>query len=302
MSVVFELLAGLALGNLHLAGVTALDFLKTSRSVDILAEVAVVLLFFRVGLESTVDDMRRVGATAFLVAAAGVAGSFLCGLLVVRLLLSSTSLAAQIFLAASLTATSVGVTARVLKDLRQTRTGTAHVILGAAVVDDVIALTALGVLGFSGIIPMSVNGSAFLVIAAFIAGLLIDERRSQAIDRVLEPVARLVVPIFFVATGLHAELSGLARPGVVVLAAGLTVAAIVGKQFCALAARRERGGHVDPTAVAIGMMPRGEVTLIFASIGLSGSPYLAVVIAVIVTTLVTPFALRWRLSTARSRS
>jgi Kef-type K+ transport system membrane component KefB len=296
MSVVFELLAGLLIGNLRLAGFSGLEFLKTSRIVEVLSQIAVLLLFFRVGLEATVGEMKRVGTSAILVAACGIAGSFVCGWIAVRLLLAGTSSANQFFLAASLTATSVGVTARVLKDLRQTRSGTAHVILGAAVVDDVVALTLLAILGLSGIVPMTVNAGSFLVIAAFALGLAIDEKRSQAIDRVIAPVARWVVPIFFVVSGLHADLSGLARPGVVGLALALTAAAVVGKQFCALGVGRAHVGHVDRIAVGLGMMPRGEVTLIFATIGLTGDPFLAVVIAVMLTTLVTPVALGWRLS------
>jgi Kef-type K+ transport system membrane component KefB len=296
MSVVFELLAGLIVGNLRLVGISGLEFLKTSRVVGVLSQIAVLLLFFRVGLEATVGEMRRVGAAAFLVAACGIGGSFVCGWITVRLLLAGTSAANQIFLAASLAATSVGVTARVLKDLRQTRTGTAHVILGAAVVDDVVALTLLAILGLSGIVPMTVNAGSFLVIAAFAVGLAIDGKRSQAIDRLIAPLARWVVPIFFVVSGLHADLSGLARPAVVELALALTAAAVVGKQFCALGVGRAHGGHVDPIAVGFGMMPRGEVTLIFATIGLTGDPFLAVVIAVMLTTLVTPVALGWRLS------
>ena len=295
MSVVVELLAGLVLGNLGLAGFSAMEFLKVSRLVDVLAQVAVVLLFFRAGLEATVGDMKRIGTTAVLVAACGIAGSFVCGLAVVKLLLRAMPVAGQVFLAVSLSATSVGVTARVLKDLRQMRTGTAHVILGAAVVDDIVALALLAIIGLSGILPVSVNPAAMLVIVAFVAGLVIDEKRSAAIDRRITPVARWIVPIFFVAVGLHTDLSGLANPAVVLLAAGLTLAAVAGKQFCGLAVRDAHRHHVDRIAVGLGMMPRGEVTLIFATVGLSREPFLAVVIAVMVTTLLTPVALKWRL-------
>ena len=296
MNVVFELLAGLVIGNLRLAGVSRLEFLKTSRVVELLSQIAVLLLFFRVGLEATVGEMKRVGASAVLVAVCGIAGSFACGWITVHLLLSGASAAGQVFLAASLTATSVGVTARVLKDLGQTRGGTAHMILGAAVVDDVVALMLLAVLGLTGIVPATVNAGSFLVIVAFEVGLAFDEKRSHAIDKLIAPVARWIVPIFFVVSGLHADLSGLERPAVVGLALALTAAAIVGKQFCALGVGRVHDGHVDRIAVGLGMMPRGEVTLIFATIGLKGDPFLAVVIAVMLTTLATPFALRWRLS------
>ena len=126
-----------------------------------------------------------------------VAGSFACGWISVRLLLTNASAANQVFLAASLTATSVGVTARVLKDLRQTRSGTAHVILGAAVVDDVVALSLLAILGVLRMMPVTVNAGSFLVIAAFAVGLAIDGKRSQTIDRLIAPVARWLCLLSF---------------------------------------------------------------------------------------------------------
>jgi Kef-type K+ transport system membrane component KefB len=296
MNVVFELVAGLVAGNLRLLGFSDLEFLKTSRLVDLLAQFALVLLFFRVGLEATVSEMKTVGAAAFMVAAFGIAGSFACGWAAAKLLLPGTALSGQIFIAASLTATSVGVTARVLKDLRQLRSRTAHVILGAAVVDDIVGLAVLAIVGLSGVLPVALNAGALLAVAAFVAGLVIDEHRSRAIDELIAPVASWIVPIFFVVIGMRADLSGLAKPGVVLLAAGLTVAAVLGKQFCAFGVPHAHASHVDRIAVGIGMVPRGEVTLIFATLGLSPEPFLAVVLTVIATTLLAPIGLKMRLA------
>ena len=119
--------------------------------------------------------------------------------------------------------------------------------------------------------------------------------------------------MFFVVVGIRTDLSGLGRPGVIALAAGLTAAAIAGKQLCALGAAAA-GDGVDRFAIGLGMMPRGEVTLIFANLGLTmvvaGQPvisadtFLALVATVMATTMVTPIALKWRLgiSTAQRQS
>jgi len=148
-----ELAAGLLLGNLVLAGVHGLEFLKTDPAVDAVSRVAVIVLMFQASLESTVDEMKKLGAAAFLIAACGVAGSFIATFAVSRVLLASASGFAQLFVAASLTATSVGITARVFGDLGHGRSSTAHVILAAAVVDDVLALVVLAVMSRAGSVP-----------------------------------------------------------------------------------------------------------------------------------------------------
>src|SRR4051812_36722333 len=198
MSVVLELAAGLAIGNAGLAGFTRLDFLKTNAVVDLLSQIALVVLFFQVGLESTFADMKTVGGRAFLVAVCGIAGSVVCGWTVARALLPQASSSVHLFLAASLAATSVGVTARVLKDLGRARTATAHVILGAAVADDIVSLLVLAAIGVSGVMTFHLQPGAFAAIGAFAAGLLIDERRSHKIDMRIAPYARWIVPVFFI--------------------------------------------------------------------------------------------------------
>jgi Kef-type K+ transport system membrane component KefB len=254
------------------------------------------MLFFQVGLDSTVADMKKIRGRAFLVAVCGIAGSVLCGWAVARVLLPQTSASAQIFLAASLAATSVGVTARVLKDLGRARSATAHVILGAAVADDIVSLLVLAVIGASGVMTFRLQPAAFVAIAAFAAGILIDDRRSHEIDARLAPYARWIVPVFFVVIGIRADLAGLAKPAVLGLAAALTAAAVLGKLCCAIGLAGAHTTRVDPVAVGIGMMPRGEVTLVFATAGLPPDTFLAVVLVVIATTLMTPIALKWRLA------
>ena len=128
-----------------------------------------------------------------------------------------------------------------------------------------------------------------------------DERR-RGIPELLEPLSGFLVPVFFVLMGMRVDLAAFARVDVLGLAAALTVAAIVGKQACSLGAY----GGLDRLSVGIGMIPRGEVGLIFAGIGLTltiggeriidEAVFSAVVIMVIVTTMITPPALKWSLS------
>jgi Kef-type K+ transport system membrane component KefB len=371
-AVLGELIAGVILGNLGLMGITGLQGLESNETLEALAQIGVILLLFEVGLESTVRDMLKVGATAVLVATLGVVAPFVLGWLVGALLLPGESWYAHAFLGATLTATSVGITARVLKDLDKSTTPEARVILGAAVVDDVFGLVILAVL--SGVIaaanagrPMAF-GSAGLIVAkailflglalalgqvvsprlfglasrlhgrgvllatalvfcfalsyvaaliglaaivgAYAAGLILEdvhyrpftERGERKLEELLQPIGTFLVPLFFVLMGMRVDLTAFAHSEILGLAALLTVAAIAGKQACALGAL---GGKLDRLTIGLGMIPRGEVGLIFANIGLGltigGTPvierstYSAVVIMVIVTTLVTPPALRWSL-------
>lgn len=141
-----ELLAGVILGNLSLVGIHLLDPIRESQIVGFLAELGVVILLFQVGLESHIGEMRRVGGRALLVACVGVIVPFLLGTYVVGpWLLPGLPFYAYLFLGATLTATSVGITARVFQDLKILRSPEAQIVLGAAVIDDVLGLIILAV-------------------------------------------------------------------------------------------------------------------------------------------------------------
>lgn len=371
-SVLGELVAGIVLGNLGLLGFTGLEPFKANTSLEALAELGVIVLLFDVGLESTIGDMMKVGRTALLVAVLGVVTPFLLGWGAGAWLLPGRSPYVHVFLGAVLTATSVGITARVLRDLHQTKSEEAKIILGAAVIDDVLGLVILAVV--TGIIAAAASGAGsvsilgiswiaakallFLVLAivlgsliarhalrffarsrlpgtlltgglvvcfvlsylaaavglapivgAFAAGLILEPaffaafeetRRGQTLRSLIHPISTILVPVFFVRTGMLVDLRSFADPSILGVAAALTVAAWVGKQACMLGVTA-RG--LNRLAIGIGMVPRGEVGLIFANIGtglmLAGERiitpplYAAVVIMVIVTTLVTPPALQW---------
>jgi Kef-type K+ transport system membrane component KefB len=387
-AVLGELLGGVLLGNLVLVN-ASLVFFEPLRVVDVqedwavvidnLARLGVLILLFEVGLESTVKGMLKVGTSSLFVAVLGVIAPFILGFGVSWLFITElpAELAAvapagfsltyvHMFMGAVLCATSVGITARVFKDLGKLNTKEAQIILGAAVIDDVLGLIILAVVSgiisaaelgqplavtsllrlaavaflFLGgslaagvfLVPRIVNQLAKLrtagvmlissllfafslsyladvtglaaIVGAFAAGLLLEQvhfrgfREGRTIEELVNPLATFFVPIFFVLMGIQVRLETFADLSVLGVAAGITVAAIVGKQICSLGVR-EKG--LDRLTVGVGMIPRGEVGLIFASIGRSlkvidDATFSAVVIMVIVTTLVTPPVLKLTLA------
>jgi Kef-type K+ transport system membrane component KefB len=369
-AVLGELLFGVALGNLELVGFGWFREVASDVTIQGLASLGAILLLFEVGLESTVDDMRRVGGRATLVATLGVIAPWILGVGVARVMLPDRGFEVGMFLGAALTATSVGITARVLRDLGRSQTREARIILGAAVIDDVMGLVILaavtsmvraadaggslsmGSLGFillkavgflaaalwlgQALAPRLFHGASRLrgqgvllatalafcfglawtasslglagIVGAYAAGLVLDRvhyqdftnRGERHVEDLLKPLTQVLVPVFFVVMGMQVELRALAQPGIPALAALLIVAAVLGKQACSLGALR---GRLDALSIGIGMIPRGEVGLIFASLGLTltigGKPvvdpslYAALVAMVLVTTLLTPPLLAW---------
>ena len=376
-AVLGELVAGMCVGALALAGVGGVEQLRTHAVIGALAELGVIVLLFEVGLESNIAEMLEVGWSSLLVATAGVVAPFFLGWGVSYYFLPDEPTLTHIFIGATLCATSVGITARVLRDMGRLQTRESRIILGAAVIDDVMGLLILavvagairasaagGALALSDVARIAAASVAFLVgavavghfvvphvfrgagrlrsrgmllafalafcfllawaaagvglapiVGAFAAGLVLDEahfelfnsRGEQRLDDLLAPVSATLVPVFFVLMGMRVDLSAFARWELLGFAAALTVAAVVGKQVCSLAVA-ERG--VNRLSVGLGMIPRGEVGLIFAGIGatltlpnargvaepvIGPATFGAVVIMVIVTTLVTPPALKWSL-------
>lgn len=371
-AVLGELVIGIILGNLTLIGIDGVDHFKHSLTLEVLAEIGILILLFEVGLESSIKEMLSVGLTSFLVAIVGVVAPFFLGWGVSLYFYPEANLFVHLFIGATLTATSVGITARVLKDINQSRSKEAKVILGAAVIDDILGLVILAVI--SGIIKTSNSGGemqsldilivcakaigfvlvslavgAYLspkiffvvrnmrvsgvlltvalmicfgmawaaaqmglaaIVGAFSAGLILEEVHYQAyptfrdstIEHLIQPIATFLVPIFFVRMGMLVDVQHFGNISVLAYAGILTLVAFIGKQVCGLVVKDK---SISKIAVGLGMVPRGEVGLIFAGIGaalsLDGVPvvspevYSAVVIMVMVTTLVTPPALKWSL-------
>jgi Kef-type K+ transport system membrane component KefB len=363
-----ELLIGVVLGNLNLFGLTLLDPLKTNPILQVVAQFGAILLLFEVGVESDLIQLLAVGWSSLLVATLGVIAPMVLGYLVAMQLLPEAGWLTYLFVGGTLTATSVGITARVLKDLGKANTKEARIILGAAVADDVIGLVVLAVV--SGLVTAAVSGSAdsgiswlsvlwivakaavFLtaavivgrfwaqrsfvyaaklrvagallavcicfcfsvatlsglaglapIVGAFAAGVVLEEvhyqpfldRGERRIEELLFPINTLIVPVFFVLMGLRVDLRSFASARVLGFAALITVVAVIGKQICGLGVL-ERG--VDRIVIGVGMIPRGEVGLIFAGMGstlilrgqaiLSQTTYSALVLMIMLTTFLTP--------------
>ncbi len=365
-----ELLAGFVVGNLHLVGFDKLQFLASDPFFAILAGLGVILLLFDIGLESSLSDLLKVGGTALLVAVIGVLCPFLLGTLACKILLPGESFFVHLFIASTLCATSVGITARVLKDLQQTKSKNAQIILGASVIDDVLGLIILTIV--TGIIVsvdqglgsqisiqqvawISLKAIGFLVIVlfggvhlapglfrlgsylrvegallsfslvfcfglaylaglvglapivgSFAAGLIMDRsgyakffvQEHRSIEDLIFPLSEFFVPIFFVHVGMQVNLATFWDPAVIGLGLALSFAGILGKLVCGLGAFGSRNRSLSPLVIGVGMIPRGEVGLIFAMMGLKlkihGHPlfspqlYSAIIMMIVVTTIITP--------------
>ena len=371
-AVLGELVFGVILGNLYVVGITGMQSIQGDAMLTLVAELGVILLLFEVGLESDLSELLEVGTTALVVAILGVVVPIVLGYGVSSYFLPDAAWYVHLFAGATLAATSVGITARVLKDLNKMDTKEARIILGAAVVDDVLGLIILAVV--SGIIKsMNAGGGTdvslwpvleiigksilFLVVAvvagryvggkilqlgatakvggmavvlsvghcfslaglaeffglapivgAFAAGWVLTEShyegyphmKAEKFEEIVSPISSVLVPVFFVLMGLKVDLRLFADVNVLTFAAGLSLAAIVGKQVCSLGVR-EKG--LKRLAIGVGMIPRGEVGLIFAGIGSSlmvaGNPvfdaatFSSMVVMVMVTTLATPPLLKY---------
>jgi Kef-type K+ transport system membrane component KefB len=362
-AVLGELVAGVVLGS-SMLGVVPVDPNDPYGSiVHVMAEIGVAILLFEIGLETDLREMFRVGPAALAVALVGVTLPFAMGYLYWRYAPHAASgngdlVTAAIFIGATLTATSVGITARVLSDLDRMSTAEARIIIGAAVIDDVLGLVILSVVSgvaagasvtmfgigrtlavavgflvvavmvgrflaprlFDVIVRMQVRyvllvasvafalglaglaglaGSA-LIIGAFAAGLILSgTNQFDTIEHEVRPVASVFTPFFFVSVGASVNLALLnpttaAARATLLMAAALTVLAILGKVAAGWAAPWVRFRRM---VVGVGMVPRGEVGLIFAEIGrrsgvLGEEVFGAVLLMVMVTTFIAPPALK----------
>lgn len=191
-----ELGVGIVLGNLSLFGVDAFSFVSRDEVLTILSELGVILLLFSVGLHTTVPEMLKVGSSALLVAVLGVIAPFFLGWGVGAFFTPDADTLVHVYLGATLTATSVGITARVLTDLGRVSSKEAKIILGAAVIDDVLGLLVLAIVG--GIIAAAEAGSSLAlgsivyVIGLSLGFLLVSVTLGRAIMPVgFRAVARL---------------------------------------------------------------------------------------------------------------
>ncbi len=341
------------------------QYLLLARILNFFSSFGVVLLLFMAGLETDLDQLKRSGRTVAGLGLVEVGLTFICCYLVVWLLLpSGRDPTIPLVLAGALSATSVGISARVFKDMRKLGLSEARIVLGAAVLDDILSLIILavvtgilttGAMAWSSIalivlkavlffVAVAWLGSTFLkkgiaffrllapgqvklyfsfglllvlawladllglatIIGAFAAGLIIDDKSFESergssekeppVESLLAPLEKVFAPLFFVLLGFQADVTAFANPRVLAVGLLLTLVAIFGKMAATVVLKK--GYH--KLVVGFGLVPRGEVTLIFASLGksmgiLSTSLYSVLIIVVLLTTLATPPCLKWAL-------
>lgn len=334
-------------------------FESQSEVVAILAELGVIVLLFEIGLESDLRELTKVGSQAAVVAVVGVVAPFALGTIGL-VALFSVPLIPAVFAGAALTATSIGITSKVLSELGYLKSTEGQIIVGAAVIDDVLGIIVLAVVAslaktgevdLFNLIYLIISATTFLlgsillgkffnksfeaigerlqtrgallipavtfalvmaflantiqleaILGAFAAGLVLDETdKRRELDRQVMPIADLLVPIFFVTVGAKADL-GVLNPAVaenragLIIASFLIVVAVLGKVITGWAVFGKPG--INRLAIGVGMVPRGEVGLVFAGIG-SASGVLdrpleaAIIVMVILTTFMAPPLLQW---------
>jgi Kef-type K+ transport system membrane component KefB len=345
------------LNNLSPEAVNSI-FSQQSEVISVLAELGVIILLFEIGLESDIRQLKEVGIQAFVVAFIGVTAPFAAGTLGLMYFFHVAAIPA-IFAGAALTATSIGITSKVLAEIGQLKSKEGQIIVGAAVIDDVLGIIVLAVVAslaktgevdITNVAILLVSAIAFLfgaillggvfnktfvaivsklktrgsivipafifaygmafignaihleaILGAFAAGLVLDETDARnELDELIKPVADLLVPIFFVTVGARADLSVLNpmipenRSGLLI-AVFLLVVAILGKVITGWVVFGIP--NINRLAIGIGMVPRGEVGLVFAGIGTASGAIdkpleVAIIIMVILTTFLAPPFLR----------
>jgi Kef-type K+ transport system membrane component KefB len=342
-AVVGEIAAGIVVGG------SVLGWIEVNEPLEVLAEIGAILLLFSVGLETRVEDLRRVGRVATLVGIGGIILPFLLGAAWAQF--SGLDTAKSLFVASAFVATSAGITARVLKDMGVLDYTASRVILGAAVIDDILAMLLLAVvtslqgdtsfellglglvflqaIAFVALIaivgtrvmrrsspwlelpinplsPLSISlalclglalAATFLglaaIIGAFLAGMAAAETtQREALEKQLRPILAFLVPFFFVVTGAKvvlADLGTLSALGALLI---VTLLAIIGKLVGGGLGALSLGTK-DALIVGTGMVPRGEVGIIVASLGLqagvfSGRTYAIIIAMSLLTSIVAP--------------
>ena len=340
------------------------ELIQVAQTLDVFSRYGIIFLLFMVGLRTSIDEMRQVGPDSLRVAVIGVLLPFALGFASSRLLIPDITLHTSLFLGAALGATSVGISVMVLQEMKMESTRVARIILGAAVIDDILGLLLLSVV--SGIVvtggielgqilvvivmtTMFLAGAIYLgpwllkliihlvrhldlmeakmfisflfvmllawmanlaglatIVGAFTAGLIMQDayfrhwgherEHTVCIKDLIMPLEVILVPIFFVLMGIQVKLESFLNWHVIILSTGLLTAAIVGKLLAGYGASRGN----NRWAIGIGMLPRGEVGLIFAAIGKSlgvidDALFSAIVLMVILTTLLAPPLLKARL-------
>jgi Kef-type K+ transport system membrane component KefB len=350
-AVVGIILAGIIVGPSLLGWVTYTDFVST------LAHLGAVVLLFTIGLEFNIKDIMKV--RNFVIAAVGIIVPAFSGYFLGRLF--DFDFKASVFIGTALTATSIAITANVLREMDKLQTETAKMIIGAAVIDDVLALLALSIseelvtggisavivlittvkaLGFitigilfgkfvlsrlilhldktkiAGKYPESIFIFAIMVaflyamaadivglsaiVGSFLAGAsfaTVKLSRGTVFREGAEHLQIIFASIFFISLGIIMDLHSITL-NLIWFILAVTVVAILTKVIgCGVPALAQRMSLKDSLIIGTGMVPRGEVAMIVALIGLdqnliNQSTYSALILMSLLTTIIPPLILR----------
>ncbi len=362
-SVIGELLAGILIGP------SVFGLIDISPPIHLLAQIGIILLLFEVGLETDVGRLAASGMKAFTVAIAGVILPFLLGFFFSYSLMKF-NLLVSLFIGSTLTATSIGITLRVLQDFKKQKSHEAQIIIGAAVLDDIIGIILLALLyefsvsgsinlwntgkvlifiiifflfaplaaqcvsriikkwdeksSIPGLLPTTIISLILLsawtayqlgapeLLGGFAAGLALSRQFffpfaaflhhapefSHRVEREMKPIVHLFAPIFFVTIGLSLNLRSInwESPSIWILTASLFIMAFIGKGVSGFFLRNE--SFKTKCLIGAAMIPRGEVGLIFANIGLTAGilnndVYASIILVIALTTILSPFLLKY---------
>lgn len=361
-AVIGELFAGILIGP------SILNLIELNEIIQLLAEIGIILLLFEVGLQTDIGRLAKTGSKPFLVAIGGVIFPFLLGFLI-SYQFFHLSFLVSLFIASTLTATSIGITMRVLTDLKKQASDEAQIVLGAAVIDDILGIILLSILyefsqggGISfinagkvfificlflvlapiaakfissiikyydeksdipGLLPTTIVSLLLFfawlarlvgapeLLGGFAAGLALsrqfltpvkmlfnaDQEFSHKVENQMKPIVHLFTPIFFVTIGLSLNFSEIQWNSSFIWSFSIfiLIAAVVGKLSSGFCMFKENKGI--KWAVGIAMIPRGEVGLVFAEVGLNSKIfdndlYASMIIVIAITTILTPIVLR----------
>jgi Kef-type K+ transport system membrane component KefB len=362
-TVIGELIAGIIIGP------SILGLIELSNPIQLLAQIGIILLLFEVGIETDIGHLSSAGFKAIIVAFIGVVLPFLLGF-VISFRFFDFSFLASLFVASTLTATSIGITLRVLKDLKKLNSHEAHIITGAAIIDDVIGIVLLAMLyefsvsgtidlwstarvfifiilffilspilaklaaltikkwdetnDIPGLLPTTIVSLIFIfawiahflgapeLLGGFAAGLALSRKFyflfakfpedtkefTHRVEEKMKPIIHLFTPIFFVSIGLSLDLGTINWHSsfIWLFSISIALAAIIGKLCSGVFLSNE--SRLKKLIIGAAMVPRGEVGLIFANVGLTAGViasdvYAALILVVTFTTLLGPFTLRW---------
>ncbi len=371
-SVIGELVAGILIGP------SVLGLIEISPPIHLLAQIGIILLLFEVGIETDIGKLTSAGVKACVVATGGVVLPFIFGFFL-SYYLFNFSLLVSLFIGSTLTATSIGITLRVLRDLKKQKSSEAQIILGAAVLDDIIGIILLAILyefsqsgtvdlwnagkvlvfiilfllisplaakcvsliikkwdeksDIPGLLPTTIVSLILLfawiahqlgapeLLGGFAAGLALSSQFvfpfapflhptsefSHRVEEKMKPIIHLFTPIFFVAIGLSINLKSIewSSLSIWMITGLLFISAIIGKLASGFLLIKEKLSK--KIIIGTAMIPRGEIGLIFANIGLTAGVfkddiYTSLILVIALTTLLAPFALRYIYISSDARS